>query len=354
MRGQLKNRVCVVLLLAGAAWICLQLGLKVQRIMCSDVYLMSFLQADTVFSSSDLEKIEREGIDLTYTQRMNVEVSNGFRKEEINVYATNENYAYFTETFIVNGAFFNQMQVSRKMTVLAVNENAAYQLFGTDQCVGEIVYLNRVPYQIIGIMAEQGTEDARIYIPGSTMELLNNSVLEVEQIWCRFANLANAALVMTKVGYPLNVLNVVQIDLVKGVFLQRFFLLFILTGAYIVVGICKSIKKKSREFLKESYSTRKRVGAGIFLQMVGAGAGIYVLWKLTEIAWCVPPNYVLLGGDWKAALCGLLDFYLLANLELHNMTFLTYWNLLSIIFMVFYFFSIYIILSGRYTHSISK
>lgn len=63
-----------------------------------------------------------------------------------------------------------------------------------------------------------------------------------------------------------------------------------------------------------------------------------------------------IGGDWKAALCGLLDFYLLANLELHNMTFLTYWNLLSIIFMVFYFyfFSIYIILSGRYTHSISK
>lgn len=223
MKGFFRKKILAALILVGAAGMCLLFWLKVQGAVCDGVYVISFQHDDLTFTETDISNIEKEGIVLTYMQQIYPDVSNGFRREEIPVFLTNENYAFFTNAYMQKGAFFNGMQIDRKLPVMVLNAAAAIQLFGNRECVGETVYLNKVPYQIIGIMAGQDGEEARIYIPYSTKDLLDISALEISQIWCRFSNLADAALVMKKVGYPIETLKLTKIDLIKSVFRQRFF-----------------------------------------------------------------------------------------------------------------------------------
>ena len=105
----------VLLILVGAAGICLLCWLKMQSAVCDGVYALSSQRDDRIFTETDIANIEKEGIDLTYTQQVYPDVSNGFRREEIPVFLTNENYAFFTNTHMQEGAFFNGMQIDRRI-----------------------------------------------------------------------------------------------------------------------------------------------------------------------------------------------------------------------------------------------
>lgn len=347
MKGISGKKLLAVFILVGAAGMCLLSWRKMQGAICDGVYAVSFQRGDLTFTETDIAKIEKEGIDLTYTQQVYPDVSNGFRKEEIPVFLTNENYAFFTNTYMQEGAFFNGMQIDRKLAVMVLNEAAAIQLFGNRGCVGETVFLNEAPYQIIGIMAGKDGEEAGIYIPYSAKDILDLPGLEISQIWCRFPNLADAALVMKKAGYPIETLKITQTDLVKGVFWQRFLSLLIIAGAYAVFLACRSVWKwkkcipRIKAFRQNRNIDTKWISISA-LQVLGTCTGIVLLWKAVEIAWCVPPSYELLGGSWKDVLCCLMDFYLLAGAGLDNMPFLSHWNLVSILSaaVYFYFFSL--------------
>lgn len=336
MRGLSKKKILVLFILAKAVWICVLSGLKVQKMMCDNVYLLSFKQENMFFSSSDILNIEKEKIDLSYAQHIDLNVSNGFRREDIPVFVTNENYEFFTNATMRSGAFFNSKQVSRKLPVIVINEAAAYQLFGNWECVGETVFLNEVPYKVIGIIAEENTEGAGIYIPYS-IEPLKNMDIKINQIWCSFSNLADAALVMKKSGYALEEFHVLQLDLVKNVFRQRLLFLFILPGICAMIHVCKFMIRKAEEMKRDGILNRKYMAVGI-LQIIGAVTGFCVIWELAEIAWCAPPGYELLGESWKNVFYGLLNFYLLTDVEIYNMPYFAHWNLLSILSMLLYLF----------------
>lgn len=337
MKGISRRKFLAVFILVGAAGMCLLSWLKMQGAVCDGVYAVSFQRNDLTFTETDIANIEKEGIDLTYTQQVFPDVSNGFRSEEIPVFLTNENYAFFTNTYMQEGAFFNGMQIDRKLTVMVLNEAAAIRLFGNRECVGETVYLNKAPYQIMGIMAGQDGEEEGIYIPYSTKDVLDLPGLEISQIWCRFPNLADAALVMKKAGYPIETLKITQTDLVKGVFWQRFLSLLIIAGAYAVFLACRLVWKRIKAFRQNRNIDTKWIGISA-LQIVGACTGIVLLWKAVEIAWCVPPSYELLEGSWKDVLYGMMDFYLLAGARLENVPFMSHWNLVSILSAVVYFY----------------
>lgn len=341
MKGFFGKKILTALILVGSAGFCLMSGLKMQGAICDGVYVVSFQRDDRVFTETDIYNIEREGIDLTYKQKIYPAVSNGFRSEEIPVFLTNENYAFFTNTYMQEGAFFNGKQIDRKLTVMVINEAAAIQLFGNRKCVGETVYLNKAPYQIIGIMEGRDGEEPGIYIPYSTKDLLDTPGLEIGQIWCGFPNLADAALVMKKVGYPIESLTITQIDLIKGVFWQRFLSILIIVGAYVVFLACRLVWKRIRVLRQNGDIDTKWIGISV-LQVLTTCIGIVFLWKAVEIAWCVPPSYELLGDSWKDTFYGIIDFYLLAGVGLDNMPFLSHWNLLSILSasVYFYFFSL--------------
>ena len=336
MKGRFGRKLPVLFILVGAAGMCLLSWQKIQRAAWDGVYALSFQRNDRIFTETDIANIEKEGIDLTYTLQVYPDVSNGFRREEIPVSLTNENYAFFTNTHMQKGAFFNGMQIDGKLAVTVLNEEAAIQLFGNRECVGETVYLNKVPYEIIGIMAGKDGEEAGIYVPYSTKNFLDIQDLEISQIWCGFPNLADAALVMKKVGYPIEMLEMIQIDLVKGIFLQRFLSLLIITDAYAVFLACRWVWKgrkclaQIKAFKQNGNTDAKWFGISA-LQVLGICIGVVLLWKAVELAWCVPPSYELPGGGWKEIFFCIMDFYLLAGAGLDNMPLLSQWNLVSIL-----------------------
>ena len=53
--------------------------------------------------------------------------------------------------------------------------------------------------------------------------------------------------------------------------------------------------------------------------------------KITQLSWCAPPNYELLGKSWKDVLYRILEFYTLSGIEIDNMQFVNRWNLLTMI-----------------------
>lgn len=325
MKGLSQRKVFVVLILTMAVWICLLLGMRVQSMMCEGVYVLSLQREDHYFSSDDLSGIGEEEIELTFTQPVYPEVSNGFRREEAEVFLTNENYAYIANTYMQSGAFLNGAQVRKGLSVAVLSEGAARRLFGNQECVGESVYLNGVSFQVVGIMKEQGAETARIYIPYSTMEYIGVSELKTRQLWCRFSNQVDALAVMKKTGCSVEEIRILQMDSLKNIFWQRFDLPLILTGAYMIFRVCRKAAGRVK-------------GAALILFMIGVCTGIMLLWKLAAVSWCVPSGYELLGKNWKDMIYSVLDFYLLVDVKIDNMLFLTHWNVISLFFMMVYLY----------------
>lgn len=330
----------IVVILAGAAWACLLMWLRIRCRMYEGVYVLSFQQEERFFSQEDMQNIRREGIDLTFVQSVRPRVFNGFRREEAEVFLTNENYAYIANAHMREGAFFNEIQVDKRLPVAVLNETAALRLFGNQDCVGETVYLENTAYQVVGIMEGQEPESAMIYVPCSTMECLGVTEMKAGQLWCRFSNRAEAQLVMKKTGCPLEELVVLQMDHVKDIFWLRFALLLILPGAY---GILHMFRKETEKW--KSVRNSGEIKAGKILRGILRGlimcAGVLLLWKLAAGSWCAPPASRPLGGGWKATAYGILDFYLLVDVRIDNMSCFTHWNVLSLLSVMVYLYFFY-------------
>lgn len=339
-----RKKIRLIILL-GTAGICLLLGVRVQKAISNHVYILSFLQEDRKFHNNDILTAEKEGISLTYMKYLHPEISNGFRTETAAVIATNDNYFYFTGMEITNGAFFNSIQADKKLSVAVLNETAAYQIFGNYDCIGEVVYLEQNAFEVAGIVKEQDKEDAAtIYIPDETAEYLGLSGSEINQLWCRFWNIAEASRMISKLGYSMEEINLLQMDLYKGVFMQRFFMLLILTGIALFLRIFKGVFCKEKILSGEVIINKKREIKWI-LQGAACVGGLICIIKIILLSWYAPPNYVVAGKDGMNVFYEILEFYALAGIEIDNMQFLNRWNLLSMLFFIIYLFVF--LLSGK-------
>ena len=55
---------------------------------------------------------------------------------------------------------------------------------------------------------------------------------------------------------------------------------------------------------------------------------------MIQLFWCVPPDYELIGKNFRDGFYTVLEFYFLSGVELDNMYILDEWNLLSILLSV--------------------
>lgn len=331
MKGLSIRKMILLVILLMAAGICLLLGIKIQQVTCGNVYILSFLQEGKTFLNSEISMIENEGIRLTYVKYLYPESSNGFRAEAAPVIATNENYSYFTGMEITEGTFFNHVQADRKLSVVVLNETAAYQFFGNYECIGEKLYLDQNAFEVIGIIREQGEqEEAKIYMPDTTADDLGISCSEVNQLWCQFTNMAEASMMISKMGYSINEMNILQIDLCKSVFMLRFFIVLILIGIILFIRTFKAVFNMANELRKVDAINKKWMIKWILQIFICAGSLLFTA-KITQLSWCAPPNYELLGKSWKDVLYRILEFYTLSGIEIDNMQFVNRWNLLAMI-----------------------
>lgn len=93
------------------------------------------------------------------------------------------------------GVLFDESQERSMSRVALLGHTAALDLFGDDSPLGERLLINRVPFEVIGVLAERGqgldvnNEDSQIYVPLSTeMHRLMNTdhfagiVLEIRSL----------------------------------------------------------------------------------------------------------------------------------------------------------------------------
>ncbi len=328
------KRMILFVILLGSAVGCLLLGLKVRQITCDNVYVLSFTQEHKNFLSSDISIVEDNDVSFTYTKYLYPEISNGFRTEKATVIATNDNYSCFSELQIRSGAFFNSVHENRKMAVAVLNEAAAYQMFGNYDCIGESIYLNQNAFTVIGIVKESGNVDeAKIYVPEKTTEDMGIAGLEVNQLWCRFANVAETSMAISKMGYSMDEIDITQMDLYKGVFMQRFWILLILAGIIPFVGVLREVFGKTKELRQGAGGNRRWIIKWIFQIVICVGGSILIL-KIIQLAWFIPPNYDVVGKSWLDIFYEILEFYTLSGIKMDNMQFLSRWNLLSLFCLV--------------------
>jgi putative ABC transport system permease protein len=69
------------------------------------------------------------------------------------------------------GSFFGADDIRRTARVALLGHNVANDLFDTSDPVGERLFINRVPFEVIGVLRERGpgldatNEDAKVYVP---------------------------------------------------------------------------------------------------------------------------------------------------------------------------------------------
>lgn len=310
---------------------CLLLGIKVGQMISDHVFVLSFQQEGQKFRESDISIGENRGIGLTYIKRLYPQVSNEFRTEEAEVLATNDNYIYFSGMEIVKGTFFNQKQTENKLPVAVLNEAAARALFGNQDGIGESIYLDQHDFEVVGIVKETGNEEtARIYVPDKAAEGLGLSCPEANQIWCRFDNVAEAAMLIQTMGYRMEEIKIVEMDLCKKVFMQRFLIIPILAGTILFSVTLKGTIGKAKMPARKNMKDRKCLTKFI-LQLLVCAVSFLLTGKWIQLFRCVPPNYEWIGKDFRAGFYTVLEFYFLSGLELDNMHFLNEWNLLSML-----------------------
>ena len=326
---KLSIKLIFLLLIVFSSWlVCFTVGKNVEHSMCDETYILSFRQNSRQFSESDIAAFEQEGVRLTYAGYLYPEVSSGFRKQKATVIATNENFPYFTKMDIKVGAFFNGMQEERELRVAVLNKTAAYDLFGNDNCIGEIVFLNRVSYEVIGITNEK-SNTAKIYIPYQTVSVLTTDNTACNQIWCHFSNIAEASLMIGKAGFSMEDFDIQEINLFKKVFCLRFYLPLVIACIGIALFFWKKIRLNVK-FLRANQVLDKKRMFDNLLQAIICLTVLIIVIRIIQIAWCIPPYYYLAEKRGMNFIYAVLDFYALARMNIDEMSFWGHWNLLSL------------------------
>ncbi len=113
----------------------------------------------------------------------------GFLSKMAPVVGVEPDYFSIKSWELISGSSFDTDDIRRSARVALLGHTAASDLFGDAQPVGERLFINRVPFEIIGVLAERGAglddtnEDGQVFVPltAAMRRLLNidyyNSIL---------------------------------------------------------------------------------------------------------------------------------------------------------------------------------
>lgn len=95
---------------------------------------------------------------------------------------------------IAEGAIFDETDLRRSARVALLGQTVAVALYGSESAIGQRLFINRVPFLVVGVMSERGqsldvaNEDQQIYIPLTTsmrrlanIDYFNAIALEIQR-----------------------------------------------------------------------------------------------------------------------------------------------------------------------------
>ncbi|MGH9826544.1 MAG: ABC transporter permease [Blastocatellia bacterium] len=90
------------------------------------------------------------------------------------VVGTEPTYANIKNWPVSDGDFFGQADLRHSARVAVLGSTVRRDLFGEDSPIGERIFINRVPFEVVGVLAERGqgldagNEDNQVYVPLTT------------------------------------------------------------------------------------------------------------------------------------------------------------------------------------------
>jgi putative ABC transport system permease protein len=95
----------------------------------------------------------------------------GFLSKVASVVGIEPDYFRMKSWVLDHGTFLNDDDMRRSARVVLLGSTVAADLFNDDDPVGERLFINRVPFEVIGVLSERGPgldavdEDSRVYVP---------------------------------------------------------------------------------------------------------------------------------------------------------------------------------------------
>ncbi|HXH48111.1 MAG TPA: ABC transporter permease [Terriglobia bacterium] len=136
---------------------------------------------DIHWQNTDYKVVKAQAPSCQYVlpelRRSSVNVRSQYNSSTPEVTASLPTFAYIRSLSVGQGRFYNWNDQNNAHRVAFLGSDVAKQLFASREAVGSTVFLNDIPYTVIGVMEHKeqnnsydGMDVSKVYVPFSTME----------------------------------------------------------------------------------------------------------------------------------------------------------------------------------------
>lgn len=144
------------------------------------------------FDNSDLTEIEKDfSLFLEYvTPRISRTYLVKY-KNESNNYSTRgvaPSHQFAEKTILMKGRYLDQLDTSKKTKNVVIGRLVERDLFGQENAMGKYIDVGGSVFKVVGVFQDDGGDDEerRIYVPFSTIQLIEKNTDKVDQIIVAF------------------------------------------------------------------------------------------------------------------------------------------------------------------------
>lgn len=140
-------------------------------------------------TNEDYEAIQREikGVEHITSRfyiRGTVNVSYGAEHGSFNIRSVHPDHKYLEKTNVTKGRFINDLDIAEFRKSAAIGIEVEKALFKGTSGIGKYIKLNNIPFKVVGVFEDQGSEHEQqmIYLPISTAQKAFNGANSISQV----------------------------------------------------------------------------------------------------------------------------------------------------------------------------
>lgn len=315
---------------------------EIASLVNRDLYVIRL--ENQAFHRSDMEIMLNYGYDFSQYGEEILEVETRRSKQDTTVIATNENWEYIVREKMIQGSWFNHMQIQQKLPAAVINRQAAIQFFGTGNVLKNKFAVDGKEYTVTGIVDDR-MEKPQIYISYENMLAYHKPDFEISQIWVLLKNHSEERLLLTRLGYLAEEAETFNMRDYQEVIDTRGKGMLFLTGLFFTLKLSalfaeqwKRFSAEIKVFLEDHYLIQscKLLQRRNIQKYIGGMAGsVVIIYFIGKITWFVPS---VPGVEYTQGCKGILEwikkiliYYIQPKMTVSKYVILDEWNVLSVV-----------------------
>jgi putative ABC transport system permease protein len=139
--------------------------------------------------NDDHDEIQRtvdgvEHISSRYWIPTSILVSYGSESGSFTIRCVHPDHRFIEKTIVSSGRFLNELDIREHRKVVAIGSRVEEALFGDRPAIGEYIKLNRIPFRVVGVFSDEGSENEMetIYLPITTAQRVFTGSDRIHQV----------------------------------------------------------------------------------------------------------------------------------------------------------------------------